>query len=175
MKVLRSLGGLLTLCLVVMIAVPASASMTQEFRQNNLGPYDSMEFFITSTGTEFDSPGITGFHSSLPSGADATWGGTTINPEYLYASGDEVTTLRFYLHFIGNTNPMTFDVLTYNGSTLLEAVGATYDGSWSFIEYDLNNFDPDTYDRTATPIPAAIWLLGSGLVGLVGVRRKMKA
>lgn len=26
-----------------------------------------------------------------------------------------------------------------------------------------------------TPIPGAVWLLGSGLVGLVGVRRKMKA
>ena len=28
---------------------------------------------------------------------------------------------------------------------------------------------------TATPIPGAVWLLGSGLFGLVGVRRKMKA
>ena len=27
-------------------------------------------------------------------------------------------------------------------------------------------------DPAATPIPAAAWLLGSGLVGLVGVRRK---
>ena len=26
----------------------------------------------------------------------------------------------------------------------------------------------------ATPIPGAVWLLGSGLVGLVGIRRKMK-
>ena len=27
----------------------------------------------------------------------------------------------------------------------------------------------------ATPIPAAVWLLGSGFVGLLGIRRKMKA
>ena len=27
----------------------------------------------------------------------------------------------------------------------------------------------------ATPIPAAAWLLGSGLMGLFGMRRKMKA
>jgi len=26
---------------------------------------------------------------------------------------------------------------------------------------------------TATPVPAAIWLLGSGLLGLVGIRRKL--
>jgi hypothetical protein len=29
-------------------------------------------------------------------------------------------------------------------------------------------------DYTATPIPAAAWLLGSGLMGLVGIRRKQK-
>jgi hypothetical protein len=29
-----------------------------------------------------------------------------------------------------------------------------------------------TYDYTPTPIPAAAWLLGSGLLGLVGMRRK---
>ena len=29
------------------------------------------------------------------------------------------------------------------------------------------------YDYTAVPIPAALWLLGSGLVGLVGLRRRI--
>ncbi|NVN90131.1 MAG: VPLPA-CTERM sorting domain-containing protein [Desulfuromonadales bacterium] len=29
-----------------------------------------------------------------------------------------------------------------------------------------------TYDYTPTPIPAAAWLLGSGLMGLAGIRRK---
>jgi hypothetical protein len=29
-------------------------------------------------------------------------------------------------------------------------------------------------DVTPTPIPAAAWLLGSGLLGLVGIRRKQK-
>jgi hypothetical protein len=31
-----------------------------------------------------------------------------------------------------------------------------------------------TYDYTPTPIPAAGWLLGSGLLGLAGLRRKQK-
>jgi hypothetical protein len=28
---------------------------------------------------------------------------------------------------------------------------------------------------TATPIPTAAWLLGTGLIGLVGIRRRMTA
>jgi hypothetical protein len=31
-----------------------------------------------------------------------------------------------------------------------------------------------TYDATPTPIPAAAWLFGSGLMGLSGLRRKEK-
>jgi hypothetical protein len=39
------------------------------------------------------------------------------------------------------------------------------------------NFDGDArltydYNYTPVPVPAAVWLLGSGLIGLVGVRRK---
>ena len=35
-----------------------------------------------------------------------------------------------------------------------------------------NAYQFDNVDVTATPIPAAAWLLGSGLVGLVGIRRR---
>ena len=31
------------------------------------------------------------------------------------------------------------------------------------------------YSRNCVPIPGAVWLLGSGLLGLVGIRRKKKA
>jgi hypothetical protein len=31
-----------------------------------------------------------------------------------------------------------------------------------------------TYEATSVPIPGAVWLLGSGLVGLVGMRRKFR-
>ena len=32
----------------------------------------------------------------------------------------------------------------------------------------------EIFTRRATPIPGAVWLLGSGLAGLVGMRRRMK-
>jgi len=31
-----------------------------------------------------------------------------------------------------------------------------------------------TYSITVVPIPGAVWLLGSGLIGIVGIRRKFK-
>jgi len=34
--------------------------------------------------------------------------------------------------------------------------------------------DINSITVTPTPIPAAVWLLGTGLVGLFGIRRKMK-
>ena len=47
-------------------------------------------------------------------------------------------------------------------------------GSWNYWPYG----DPNTDMRFETymdpvPIPGALWLLGSGLVGLIGIRRKM--
>lgn len=40
---------------------------------------------------------------------------------------------------------------------------------------DLNLVGIEMKSMQATPVPGALWLLGSGLVGLVGIRRKMKA
>ena len=55
-----------------------------------------------------------------------------------------------------------------------------YNGVIPFCTYfDIYYYDPDSPGAFpqevkfhATPIPAAVWLLGSGLVGLVGLRKK---
>ncbi len=50
-------------------------------------------------------------------------------------------------------------------------LGFNDNGGWSAGDGDMN--EPLIYGRTsATPIPGAAWLLGTGLVGLVGLRRK---
>jgi len=43
------------------------------------------------------------------------------------------------------------------------------------VDYTGTNYDPYLrIEYTAVPIPAAAWLLGSGLIGLVAIRRKFK-
>lgn len=45
------------------------------------------------------------------------------------------------------------------------------DGS---LDYNAGIIREGTVDISSVPIPAAIWLLGFGLVGLVGIKRKLK-
>ena len=47
--------------------------------------------------------------------------------------------------------------------------------TYNFGENEVRDYYFDNFTAQATPIPGAIWLLGSGLVGLVGLRRKSKA
>ena len=36
------------------------------------------------------------------------------------------------------------------------------------------DFAPFSHDATVVPVPAAVWLFGSGLLGLVGIARRRK-
>lgn len=36
-------------------------------------------------------------------------------------------------------------------------------------------FDSASFDKTVVPVPAAVWLFGSGLIGLIGIARRRKS
>jgi hypothetical protein len=81
--------------------------------------------------------------------------------------------------FAGSASSPTFDVITtddwmnFTWRTTLDA---------GFIDVGLRNRTSaiysiafDDYSVTLVPVPAAVWLFGSGLIGLIGVARRKKA
>jgi|GEM_PF-1705541 len=61
---------------------------------------------------------------------------------------------------------------TYNitGMNDLSALDISFDGSVSFAPFDLDNVQ-----MSLVPVPAAVWLFGSALVGLAGWSRRRNA
>ena len=56
----------------------------------------------------------------------------------------------------------------------------TIDPTWEFADlyaltYSIPEFTQDSVSVSTVPIPAAVWLFGSGLLGLVGMARRKKA
>lgn len=68
-------------------------------------------------------------------------------------------------------DPRTTETLTMSGTGILSGNGfdAT-NANWSFSAQETGS----TYSMTVTaaPIPAAVWLFGSGLIGLIAVARR---
>jgi hypothetical protein len=63
----------------------------------------------------------------------------------------------------GNTANYTFSYTGYSGFTFSSAEG----GNPAFLQIA-------TAELTPVPVPAALWLMGSGLLGLFGLRKKIE-
>ncbi|MEA5115639.1 MAG: VPLPA-CTERM sorting domain-containing protein [Geobacteraceae bacterium] len=86
-------------------------------------------------------------------------------------------------------NPVYLSLWAGNNTGLSDLIVWHYDGSaWSKVDASDLAYDNNLASFTATglsgyavtgnapvPIPAAAWLLGSGLMGLVGLRRRMQS
>lgn len=121
--------------------------------------------------------------------SNGTPGQTGNKNGYTLSFADPVTAFGFYaldFHDVGGEVELTFSTL--GGDTTLnlyDLVGEQSNGS--LIYFAFSSSDPissvgfaraggDGYAidniSTATPIPGAVWLLGGGLVGLLGLRRR---
>ena len=96
---------------------------------------------------------------------------------------------RYAFELKGNgatrTSLLTFTISGVSGDTPFSyASGADYlhNGSTEFFAAHIGGFDTYPYGSssawlagsTAVPVPAALWLFGSGLIGLVAVARRRK-
>jgi T5SS/PEP-CTERM-associated repeat protein len=121
-------------------------------------------------GSELTSlQSLIGTGNSVLSAWSFTTTGTTVsstNPVYLSLTAGAGQSLY------------SLSVYDYNGTSWSQLTPAdlAYDGNYaSFTAFNLNDVAV-VGDTTPTPIPAAVWLLGSGLFGLAGLkRRKMMA
>jgi len=94
----------------------------------------------------------------------------------IYAStpGADVTS-SFTANSIYRFDPITFDstlIVTFDSFTA-ELASDTSGNIYAL--QDPRTATPTIYQISAIPLPASVWLLGSGLLGLIGIARKKKA
>ena len=72
-----------------------------------------------------------------------------------------------------NITDQTSGKLLIEGSGILTGSGfdAT-DATWTFSTTSLTGYSMSVSTVSVVPVPAAVWLFGSGLIGLVGVARR---
>ena len=167
----------LTLCL----ALPASA-MTVVYAWNGALGNGSMTF---------SDPGITNASnfSAIPTSAmtalNYTWSnGPSINlgsvltnnaPSWTACGGTLITGFQITANSVPYT-PGTFSMAQSAGLCLAgpaPLIGQASNGTNSVLYGAANNYGNWVYSHTVVPVPAAAWLFGSGMLGLLGLRRRI--
>ena len=191
---IKSIIGTVSICLAIITSTPSMASIltdqasigsiqggysgvvVQTFTptQDNIAGVDA---FLTGTGSfdanvtlnlwselRVDSPVFSMTLNDVPRGTlmEFRWDAVEINPANIY-----------YLEF-SNSGFLAMGALIpgpYSDGAVIEGGGNLFNGG---ADLYFSTYYDDTF-VSSVPVPAAAWLFGSGLLGLVGVARRKNA
>jgi hypothetical protein len=168
--------SLVILALAAVICLPGVASAdytyTQTWYENGLygtpaqlQTFNMVEAILVTPGATWIDPGLSGLSAQ-------GWTAALVTPQIAQASAPtpgspyDVSQSGNFWFTTTATSPtdtgVTFEWLLYNGATFVggELITFSSGGVWSASEL------------THAPLPATVLLLGTGLLGLIGLRRK---
>jgi hypothetical protein len=146
--------------------IPTNAGLTTVIQdiQTEIAAWASQ---TGASGTFYDPNGSSTAAGVTGPSLGGTFGNGLVNPGFVGTATD------FY-SIIGNNNRSG----TTDGVAHGAAAATAYDGFWFLStsgQLSYNLVSGVTPPPPAVPLPAAVWLLGSGLLGLIGVGRRNRA
>lgn len=174
---------------------PTSVASARAITDNALGAPNA-HLRTSDSDIRFLSLGVGSYNPGLPSGTDYTGNGYGGSAVFTFGSGSTFTgwatiyettyTRTGYNEFasvLGSLDNINWTFLgDINNQGADGSATVTFSGTYAFLKIvdttALNGgvlgdgYDIDAVKVNATPIPSAAWLLGSGLIGLVGLRRR---
>ena len=159
--------------------VAAGYTWTQRIMVMGNFDYIAFEIVTDNGGGPFEAPALSNFTNPADGDAPAAdWNAVFDDANMIHATGPASTVaLSFDIHLDGSiSEPVTFQGVAFlNGVFQFSAdfvwTGA---GTVSITNEDVWNPDPASLPGLMVPLPAAIWLAGIGLLGIVIGRKRLR-
>jgi hypothetical protein len=176
-------------CLILSFFLPADVAATWGFSMGENGDYPAgnqhanfskIEFFIADVP---QNSGVTWSGSGVSNFSNTSWGSDKINPTYILATGPAVTGDLFWDFLFSGTAPkknfrLDYLVYTSNNSpafgismSIDKGVPRFNPSGWTAL--NLNNLPNYNRSPVAAPVPPSAFLLGTGLIGVIALRKRI--